>query len=186
MFEAIIRSGDNLTVHNTLPPVGAVMWLSGNTIPDGCLPANGAAVSRTGYAELFAAVGTTWGNGDGSTTFNVPDARGRFPEGAQTAGGYKAAGLPNITGVLGHIRTQKLNEAVSFNNNSALNWQSYHSDRIANASGNAGCMDGLNFNASRSSAIYGASSTVQPPSVKLLPVIVYRSKHTVSAGGGEG
>lgn len=50
----------------------------------GCLLCDGSAVSRTAYAALFAAIGTTYGTGDGSTTFNVPDLRGRVPLGAGT------------------------------------------------------------------------------------------------------
>jgi microcystin-dependent protein len=57
---------------------GAVMTFAMNTAPTGWLKANGAAVSRTTYAALFSAIGTTFGVGDGSTTFNLPDLRGRF------------------------------------------------------------------------------------------------------------
>jgi len=50
-------------------------------VPTGWLECSGSAVSRTTYANLFAAIGTTWGVGDGSTTFNLPDLRGEFPRG---------------------------------------------------------------------------------------------------------
>jgi microcystin-dependent protein len=60
-------------------PIGSiVMWLTG-TAPTNWLHLNGQAVSRTTYASLFALFGTTFGVGDGSTTFNVPDVRGDFP-----------------------------------------------------------------------------------------------------------
>jgi phage-related tail fiber protein len=62
----------------TAIPAGAVMTFAMNTAPTGWLKANGAAVSRTTYAALFAAINTTFGAGDGSTTFNLPDLRGRF------------------------------------------------------------------------------------------------------------
>lgn len=57
---------------------------AGSTIPGGWLECDGSAVSRTTYAALFAAIGTTWGVGDGSSTFNLPDLRGRTPIGAGT------------------------------------------------------------------------------------------------------
>jgi len=57
---------------------GMVAHFAMSAPPSGWLKANGAAVSRTGYAALFAAIGTTFGIGDGSTTFNVPDLRGQF------------------------------------------------------------------------------------------------------------
>ena len=62
-------------------PSGAVMYFAGQTAPSGWLKANGAAVSRTTYAALFAAIGTTYGAGDGRSTFNLPDLRAEFLRG---------------------------------------------------------------------------------------------------------
>lgn len=62
-------------------PTGAVTMFADDAAPTGWLECNGAAVSRTTYAALFAVIGTTWGTGDGSTTFNVPDLRGEFVRG---------------------------------------------------------------------------------------------------------
>jgi microcystin-dependent protein len=56
------------------------LWFT-STAPTGWLLCNGAAVSRTTYADLFAVIGTTYGSGNGSTTFNIPDFRGRVPAG---------------------------------------------------------------------------------------------------------
>lgn len=58
-------------------PAGVVSIYAGAAAPDGYLLCNGAAVSRTTYSDLFAAIGTTYGVGDGATTFNIPDFRGR-------------------------------------------------------------------------------------------------------------
>ena len=58
-------------------PAGIVMPFAGSTAPQGYLFCDGSAVSRTTYATLFAAIGITYGSGDGSTTFNVPDLSGR-------------------------------------------------------------------------------------------------------------
>lgn len=57
--------------------VGEMRMYAGSTVPSGWLACDGSAVSRTTYAKLFNAIGTTWGDGDGSTTFNLPDLRGR-------------------------------------------------------------------------------------------------------------
>ncbi|KPN73703.1 hypothetical protein AKG43_06565 [Neisseria sp. 74A18] len=62
-------------------PAGTVAYFAGRNAPAGWLKANGAAVSRTTYAGLFAAIGTTYGAGDGRTTFNLPDLRGEFVRG---------------------------------------------------------------------------------------------------------
>lgn len=63
---------------------GMVMPYAGTAAPSGWLLANGQAVSRTTYADLFAVVGTTYGGGNGSTTFNVPNLQGRIPVGKDT------------------------------------------------------------------------------------------------------
>lgn len=72
-------------------PAGAVLYLARNSAPTGFLKANGAAISRTTYAALFTAVGTTFGVGDGSTTFNLPDLRGQFPRGWDDSRGIDAS-----------------------------------------------------------------------------------------------
>lgn len=69
------------TALNTAVPAGAIMPFARDTSPSGWLVANGAAYSRTEYATLFAAIGTTYGSGNGSTTFNVPDLRAEFIRG---------------------------------------------------------------------------------------------------------
>jgi hypothetical protein len=80
-------------------PVGAIMAF--HDVPAGWLQCNGAAVSRTTYAALFAKIGTKYGSGNGSTTFNLPNLHHKFIEGTTTSsevGKSVAAGLPNITG----------------------------------------------------------------------------------------
>lgn len=62
-------------------PAGSVTAFAGGTAPTGWLECNGAAVSRTTYAALFGAIGVTYGNGDGTSTFNLPDLRGEFIRG---------------------------------------------------------------------------------------------------------
>jgi microcystin-dependent protein len=65
----------------SVTPAGTIIHVAMNTAPSGYLKANGAAVSRTTYAALFTAIGTTFGAGNGSTTFNLPDLRGEFIRG---------------------------------------------------------------------------------------------------------
>lgn len=71
---------------------GMIQMFAGATAPTGWLLCNGAAVSRTDYAELFAVIGTTYGAGDGSTTFNLPDMQGRFPLGKNGSYALNAKG----------------------------------------------------------------------------------------------
>lgn len=85
-----------------LVPVGAVMPFAGSSAPTGWLLCAGQTVSRTTYATLFAAVGTAYGAGDGSTTFALPDLRGRAVFGVDNMGGTTASrvtsGVSGITG----------------------------------------------------------------------------------------
>jgi len=74
-------------------PVGAMLPMTHSTVPAGWLLCDGQAVSRAAYADLFAYYdtdGLVWGVGDGATTFNVPDMRGRFPLGLDNMGGSSA------------------------------------------------------------------------------------------------
>jgi len=78
----IAAEGSNvLCVQDGVSPAGLVAHFAMANSPAGWLKANGAAVNRTAYAALFAAIGTTYGTGDGSTTFNLPDLRGEFVRG---------------------------------------------------------------------------------------------------------
>lgn len=65
----------------SLVPPGTVQFYAASTAPSGWLKANGANISRSTYAALFTAISTTYGVGDGSTTFGLPDLRGEFPRG---------------------------------------------------------------------------------------------------------
>ena len=79
-------------------PVGTVLDYTGLTAPSGYVFPYGQAISRTTYATYFALVGTTFGSGDGSTTFNVPDLRGRVVAGQDDMGGSSANRLTGLSG----------------------------------------------------------------------------------------
>ncbi len=90
-----------------LTPAGAIICFGGAAAPSGWLLCNDAAVSRTTYADLFAVIGTTYGVGNGSTTFNVPDMRGIFVRGAGIAGTLTNANGSAFTAVLGTYSNDK-------------------------------------------------------------------------------
>jgi len=79
-------------------PLGGMLAFTGTTAPNGSfvLP-YGQAISRTTYAAYFAMVGTTYGTGDGSTTFNVIDLRGRVPAGKDDMGGSAASRIGSVS-----------------------------------------------------------------------------------------
>ena len=101
-----------------LAPAGVVLPFAGSTAPTGWLLCFGQAVSRTTFASLFAALGTTYGAGDGTTTFALPDLRGRIPGGKDNMGGSAASRLTSggsgvdgtTIGAVGGAQTHTLTE----------------------------------------------------------------------------
>ena len=81
-------------------PTGAVLPYAGSSAPTGFLLCYGQAISRSTYADLFSAISTTYGTGDGSSTFNLPDLRGRVVAGQDDMGGSSADRLTDQTGGL--------------------------------------------------------------------------------------
>lgn len=152
---------------------GSVLFFAGNIIPEGYLECYGQAVSRTVYAELFDVIGTIYGSGDGSTTFNVPNLVNKFIQGSNTPVKSVDAGLPNIKGGIaageGHAYKDGWTPPGGYGafyqiaSNVVLGWSD--NDLYDN--------NFWGFDASRSNAIYGNSTTVQPPAVKMIPLIKY-------------
>jgi len=95
-------SGGGTTTTDNVP-AGCIMPFGGITAPTNWLFCDGAAISRSTYSALFTAIGTTFGPGNGSTTFNLPDIRGRFPIGKAQSG--PAATLGFKDGDFNHVHT---------------------------------------------------------------------------------
>lgn len=163
-----------------LMPSGTMLPFAGKSVPDGWLLCNGAAVSRTTYADLFAAIGTTWGAGDGSTTFNLPNCDSRFMEGttdASKVGTYLEAGLPNISG---EISTNITTKSTSFwgdcgvsyiNTSGALSIKTRRAYDISSDAAEDDAVGGIVLSAKNSESIYGNANTVQPNAVQTLIII---------------
>lgn len=91
-------------------PVGSVIAYPVDSVPDHCMECNGAVVSRAAYPELFAVLGTVYGDGDGSSTFKLPDFRDRFLRGADgtngaVIGAAQGDAIRNITGYIHNVAT---------------------------------------------------------------------------------
>ena len=123
---------------------------------------NGQAVSRTKYADLFALIGTNFGAGDGSTTFNLPDYRGKFLRGlggdsANNVYTTQKEGLPNITG------QSQPQDGYLYGAAPTTGAIRMENPKVGNTrSGDGGGAYYFTFDASRSNAIYGSSSHVTP------------------------
>jgi hypothetical protein len=119
------------------------------------------------FPDLFSAIGTTYGAGDGSTTFNLPNySDGKFPEGSTVAGAVKQAGLPNIEGELSPVQIDANSTVVYPIGSGALIGADVRSSGYTGRAEQSGKeIKELGFDASRSNPIYGASNTVQPYSL---------------------
>jgi microcystin-dependent protein len=99
--QAVVSDGDgSFSYTSNIVPSGALMPYAGTSAPTGFLLCDGSAVSRSTYATLFSAISTTYGSGDGSSTFNLPDLRGRVVAGQDDMGGASANRLTDQTGGL--------------------------------------------------------------------------------------
>ena len=105
-------SGADLTGIEGIPTATIVPWSSAS-VPSGFLECNGAAVSRTTYSALFAIVGTTYGAGDGSSTFNVPDLADNVPVGKSNNKALASTGGANTTTPAGNISGSTANATLS-------------------------------------------------------------------------
>lgn len=150
--------------------VGDIVFSPLGTPREGTLVCDGSAVSRQTYEELFDFLGVSCGEGDGETTFNLPDLRDQWILCAGTeheAGDAVAEGLPNITGSVSAVYAGVRDQTSGAMSMSAT---SSNSPQIINS--NAGSV-GIIFDAHNSNPIYGASTHVTPASVAVLPCIVY-------------
>ena len=104
--------GANLTGIEGIPTATIVPWSSAS-VPSGFLECNGAAVSRTTYATLFGIVGTTYGAGDGSSTFNVPDLQDNVPVGKSNNKALASTGGANTVTSTGNVGGSTANATLS-------------------------------------------------------------------------
>jgi microcystin-dependent protein len=159
-------------------PTGTVYAFAGQNAPTGYLFCDGSAVSRTTYANLFAVIGTTYGAGNGTTTFNLPNLIDRFVQGSATSGTYKSAGLPNFVGYI-RSRSNTFYSDASWTNSQTLGHNatggafSTVEERLR-SEGNADSNSTefvAKLDPSTQKSIYGASDTVQPPALTMRYII---------------
>lgn len=168
----------NLGIDTTyFNPTGSIIAFAGNALPDGYLLCDGSKVSRTTYKKLFDVIGTTYGAGDGKTTFTLPNLTDKFIQGSSTSGAVMSAGLPNLNGTI-NVRPMSDNcetltsydsKFITYIHNGGATW----SNNISRGTNNQYACELLKFDASNASSVYGNSTTVQPPAVKMRYIIKY-------------
>ena len=154
----------------SLVPPGSLLMFAGAVAPEGYLICDGAAISRTTYNVLFAAIGVVFGAGNGTTTFNLPDLRGRGPLGVGTGGGLTARAL----GASGGAETVTL----------TTDEMPAHS-HTHNANGGAGSgadpATGLSYSNGANTASAGLDVTNGEPNLYTTPIALSIN----NAGGGD-
>lgn len=146
---------------------GDVKFFSGSATPAGWLKANGALVSRTAYAALFAVIGTTYGAGDGATTFALPDYRGEFLRCADDGRGVDAGRV---------IGSAQAGQNASHTHTASTDSQGSHSHSVDRSTGTGGA-----------SYAYSVSSTSSGSSVfaaNMYAAGAHTHNVTVNSSGG--
>ena len=159
-------------------PTGTILPFDGTNVPSGYLVCNGAAVRRTTYAALFAVLGTRHGEGDGKTTFNLPNAHRRFLEMTTTTsevGETVEAGLPNISDHYHGFGNNNENNGGNFAAvSSSTSFPKYGNTGVRgwNGSGGGGGFNGTVRNCNMvTTGAKAAAQQVQPASIRVLAII---------------
>lgn len=170
---------------------GAVVWRANTTVPSGYLYCDGAAVSRSTFSALFGVIGTTYGAGDGSTTFNVPNLIDRYPAGANSGAGVSrgATGGAKDHTHTGPSHTHSVTEPGAHATHTSAGGHTHDSHTVSNliaqtstsasttdpvthASGGAHTHDAHSAHSgSATVAATGTTGAAEPPYMELKPVI---------------
>ena len=158
-------------------PVGLISWFPIITPPTGWLVADGSTISRTSYADLFAVIGTTYGAGDGTTTFKLPDLRSEFLRGWDAAGGT-ARGC-DLGRVFGSSQTDTMERHCHILDTGSSG-SSGHTTWACTATGSGGVQGALNYSGLTVrrcglSSTVGTGDETRPMNVALLPCIKYQT-----------
>lgn len=159
-------------------PAGIVMYYIGDKAPSGWLICDGSAISKSDYNDLYLIIGDRYGSTD--TTFNLPTLTdNRFIEGTNSDGIGAALnpGLPNITGHFSAVDVgshENVDGAFKDDGDPNVFQPIYIGYEVTSVTGRKDSLDMyISVDASRESSVYGASSTVQPKALTLLPIIKY-------------
>ncbi|MBL7736831.1 MAG: tail fiber protein [Chitinophagaceae bacterium] len=174
----------------SLTPAGVIQAFAGSVAPEGYLLCNGQAVSRASYAGLFAAIGTSYGAGNGSTTFNLPDLRGRTAIGAGAGTGLSNRALAAAGGAETHTLT--VDQIPSHNHDGSTNSSGAHTHSITDpghshsltsmASGTGNYIDHDVSGSSNSSQSYPSSIGASTTGISIKSGGSH--SHTISSQGG--
>ena len=180
-FKLALQTFIKKEVGESLLPTGSVIFVHATDVPQGLLLCNGAAVSRTKYAKLFSVIGTKYGSGDGSSTFNLPNLNGRVLQATSNIGDvgkFLEAQLPNITGDF-TVRNYWIQNSSKESESVGLSSGSFSHDAKHKAFGpiqspnwqpDMDSCSKVTLNASKGNALYNGTK-LQSPALQLLACI---------------
>lgn len=183
IYQGNQKVANNYYIDNTVycVPVGTIISYTSNIVPTGFLICDGSEVSKNTYSDLYKVVGDKFGTATDTTKFKLPDLRDKFVQGANdNVGTSKDAGLPNISGEVGYLKSanegnyyQGINTSNGCFNQSAnvITSPPAATTQFNGGTDSEGSTGLIRFNASDSNPIYGNSNTVQPPAVCLTYII---------------
>lgn len=183
IYQGNQKVANNYYIDNTVycVPVGTIISYTSNIVPAGFLICDGSEVSKNTYSDLYKVVGDKFGTATDTTKFKLPDLRDKFVQGANNnVGTSKDAGLPNISGEVGYLKSanegnyyQGINTSNGCFNQSAnvITSPPAATTQFNGGTDSEGATGLIRFNASNSNSIYGNSNTVQPPAVCLTYII---------------
>lgn len=153
-------------------PAGTILPFGGTVAPSGFLLCNGQTVSRTDYSDLYAAIGDNFGNGNGSTTFHVPDLRGRFLRGVDSGVGNDpdraTRTAMNSGGNIGDNVGSVQDDAFESHSHRVKN-----ADSVAGGPGTSGYVAGSTFNSWQSNAENTGGNETRPKNANVNFIIKY-------------
>ena len=175
-----VSDTEKVSWNTSKTPAGTIITFASSTAPTGYLKANGALLSRSTYAALFAAIGTTFGIGDGSTTFALPDLRGYFPRGWDDGRGIDASrvfGSNQDDAYLNHSHTASETSAGAHTHNIAVNNSGLYPGYYASSNSNITPLTTSSAGAHTHTVTVATSTTgtteTRPKNIALLYCIKY-------------
>lgn len=183
IYQGNKKVANNYYIDNTVycVPIGTIISYTSTIPPTGFLVCDGSEISKTDYADLYKVIGDKFGTATNTAKFKLPDLRDKFVQGANdNVGTNKDAGLPNISGKVGYLKSvnegnyyQGINTSNGCFNQSAnvITSPPAATTQFNGGTDSKGATGLIRFNASDSNPIYGNSNTVQPPAVCLTYII---------------
>lgn len=167
----ITVNGKQVATLDILPP-GTFAWFCGSVVPDGFLKCDGSVISRSQYADLFAAISTTFGAGNGSSTFGLPDliTANRFIRAGNIVGQTQSDAIRNIMGLLAIYGDSYARPYINVGGAFTRTTSTDNAPIMNGASSGPGWTSQIQFNASAS---VPTDSENRPVNITLMAIIKY-------------